>query len=176
MNSGGSGAWRSRGRREAIPKPMSQTSPVAELTRTLGGLMSLWIRPRLCNRLSAVARPTAKRKNCVISIGPWMSRSRGSPPGFSSTSIVCPLSWERARGRTAHDRSSSALNEYSCSMLLRLSGAGRVETGASRRTDGASTWFRCWPRYRMNSSSFRRGSSTYPESSTMIVPHFQVLH
>ena len=62
------------------------------------------------------------------------------------------------------------------SILLRLSGAGRVEAGASRRTGGASTWFRCWPRYRMNSSSFRRGSSTYFESSTMTVPHVQMLH
>src|SRR3981081_3726721 len=105
-----------------------------------------------------------------------MSRSRGSPPGFSSTSVICPLSWERARGRTAHDRSSSALNEYSCSILLRLSGAGRVETGARRRTDGASTWFGGWPRDKGNSSSFRRGSSTYSESSTMIVLHFHVLH
>jgi hypothetical protein len=46
MNSGGSGAWRSRGRREAMPKPVSQTWPVAELTSTLAGLMSLWMRPR----------------------------------------------------------------------------------------------------------------------------------
>jgi hypothetical protein len=31
---------------EAIPKPISQTLPVAEFTSTLAGLMSLWIVPR----------------------------------------------------------------------------------------------------------------------------------
>ena len=41
MNSGAPGEWRSRGRREAIPKPISRTAPVAELTRTLAGLTSL---------------------------------------------------------------------------------------------------------------------------------------
>ena len=43
MNSGGSGDWRSRGRREAMPKPVSHTSPVARFTRILAGLTSLWI-------------------------------------------------------------------------------------------------------------------------------------
>ena len=41
MISGGSGAWRSRGRREAMPKPVSHTCPAAESTITLAGLMSL---------------------------------------------------------------------------------------------------------------------------------------
>ncbi len=49
MTSGGSGDWRSRGRRDAMPKPVSQTSPVATSTRTLAGLMSLWMRPRSWN-------------------------------------------------------------------------------------------------------------------------------
>src|SRR6516225_1757042 len=53
MNSGGSGDWRSRGRREAMPKPVNQTWPVAALTRMLLGLMSLWMRPRACNWRSA---------------------------------------------------------------------------------------------------------------------------
>jgi hypothetical protein len=37
---GGSGDWRSRGRREAMPKPVSQTWPVAESTRILVGVQS----------------------------------------------------------------------------------------------------------------------------------------
>ena len=38
MNSGGSGAWRSRGRREAMPKPVSRTCPVADVDEHVGGL------------------------------------------------------------------------------------------------------------------------------------------
>ena len=53
MNSGGSGDWRSRGRRDAMPKPVSQTCPVAESTSTLAGLMSLWMSPRPWSRPSA---------------------------------------------------------------------------------------------------------------------------
>ena len=55
MISGGSGACRSRGRREAMPKPVSQTSPVVRLTRILAGLMSLWTRPRWWTLPSAAA-------------------------------------------------------------------------------------------------------------------------
>ncbi len=147
---------------------MSQTWPVVVFTRTLGGLRSLWIRPRSCKWPSAVASSTATRRNCVISMGPWMSRSRGSPPGFSSTSIVWPLCRESASGRTAHDPSSAVLIEYSCSIRLRLSGAGRVEAGASSRTDGGvASWLGWRPRLRMNASSVRRGSRTYWESSTV---------
>ena len=40
------GRLRSRGRREAMPNPVSRTSPVAQITRILGGLMSLCTRPR----------------------------------------------------------------------------------------------------------------------------------
>src|SRR6516225_2785183 len=99
-----------------------------------------------------------------------MSRLRGSPPGSSSTSTLCSLYKDKMMGRTAHVGSSSFLNEYSCSIFLRVSSAGRNETGASRRTDGAPACFE-WPRYRMNSSSLRRGSSAYPESSTLFVLH-----
>ena len=60
MNSGGSGDWRSRGRREAMPKPVSQTWPVAELTRTLAGFTSLWMRPRWCNWPSAARKANGK--------------------------------------------------------------------------------------------------------------------
>ena len=56
---GRSGAWRSRGRREAMPKPVSHTSPVAVFTRILAGLMSLWMRPRWCTLPRAAATPTA---------------------------------------------------------------------------------------------------------------------
>jgi hypothetical protein len=41
MTEGGSGARRSRARREAIPKPISHASPVALFTRMFAGLMSL---------------------------------------------------------------------------------------------------------------------------------------
>src|ERR1700680_4416880 len=51
--SGGAGAWCSRGSREAMPNPVSHTRPLAASTRTLAGLMSLWIRPRSCTWRSA---------------------------------------------------------------------------------------------------------------------------
>ena len=38
MTSGGAGAWRSRGRREAMPKPVSQTSPVGDVDQDVGRL------------------------------------------------------------------------------------------------------------------------------------------
>ena len=41
MVSGGSGACRSRGRREASPKPDSHASPVAVFTKMFAGFMSL---------------------------------------------------------------------------------------------------------------------------------------
>jgi hypothetical protein len=41
MNSGGSGACRSRGRRDAMPNPVSLTSPVARFTRIFAGLIIL---------------------------------------------------------------------------------------------------------------------------------------
>jgi len=37
MNSGGSADWRSRGNREAIPKPISHTWPVLGSIMTLAG-------------------------------------------------------------------------------------------------------------------------------------------
>src|ERR1700730_12686433 len=105
----------------------------------------------------------------VISIGPGRNRSRVSPPGSSSTSVICPRCSERTRDRTAQAESSSSLNEYSCCIFLRVSGAGCIEAGASRRIDGKPEWFDCAPRYRTISSSVRRASSTYCERSTMIV-------
>jgi hypothetical protein len=94
-------------------------------------------------------------------------------PQSSSTSVVCPRCSDRARGRTAQAESSSSLNEYSCSIFFRVSRAGRVETGASRRTDGEPGWFEGLPRYRANSSSVCRGSGTSCEGSTMIVIQVQ---
>jgi hypothetical protein len=57
--------WRSRGPREALPKPVSHAWPDTPWTSTLAGLMSLWIRPRPCSRPNAADRPTARRKNGV---------------------------------------------------------------------------------------------------------------
>src|SRR5216683_5529812 len=103
-----------------------------------------------------------------------MKRLRGSPPGSSSTSTVRSLCRDNARGRTAHVASSSLLSEYSCSIFLTVSGAGRVEIGASKRMDEGPTSFGilCWPRYRMNSSSLRRASSAYSPSSTTCLLRF----
>jgi hypothetical protein len=170
MNSGGSGDWGSRGRREAIPEPISQACPVVGLTRTFAGFTSLWISPFSCNPLRAVAIPTAKRRKRAISIGPGRNRSRMSPPGSSSTSVICPWRSERATGRTAQAESSSPLSEYSFSNLLRGSSAGDVEAAASKRTDGLPPPFEHSPRYRMNSSSVRRGSVTSVERSTNVCP------
>ena len=63
------GDWRSRGRRDAMPKPVSRTSPVAALTRMLAGLMSLWMRPRWCSLPRAAATPMASRRKRPTSIG-----------------------------------------------------------------------------------------------------------
>src|SRR5919109_4987506 len=44
------------------------TWSAAELTSTLAGLMSLWMRPRSYNRQSAADKATARRRNVRISI------------------------------------------------------------------------------------------------------------
>src|ERR1700740_3547009 len=100
-----------------------------------------------------------------------MRRLRGSPPGSSSTSTVRSLCQDKARGRIAHAASMSLLNEYSCSIFLTVSGAGRMETGASKRMDGAtpSFGFLLRPRYRVNSSSLRKGAKAYSVSSTTLL-------
>ena len=155
MNSGGSDDCRSRGSREAIPKPISQTWPVEGLTKTFAGFISLWIRPRACNCTSAALRPIAKRKSCPSSIGSSRTKSSGSAPGSSSSRKLRSCSCVRARGRTAHAGSSSAFKENSCSILLRQPGAGCSIAGVRTRIGGgvASVWRRCRPRYRMNSPS-----------------------
>src|SRR5260221_13238683 len=176
MNSGGPGTWRSRERREAIPKPVSRARPVAGLRRTFGGFTSLWISPFSCNPLRAVAIPTAKRRKRVSSIGTGRNRSSVSPPGSSSTSVICPGWSERARGLTAQDESSSSLNEYSCSIFFMLPNAGCIDAGTRRRTDGEPGWSECSPRYSTNSSSLRRASRTYCETSTTILLQLRALH
>ena len=65
IDSGGAGACRSRGRREAIPKPVSLTSPVVRLTRIFAGLMSLWTRPRRWTCVRAAATAMARRRKLV---------------------------------------------------------------------------------------------------------------
>ncbi len=61
MISGGAGAWRSRGSRDAMPKPVSQTWPESS-TSTFSGLTSLWMRPRRWAWLSAADKPMAMRR------------------------------------------------------------------------------------------------------------------
>ena len=134
MISGGSGAWRSRGRREAMPKPVSRTCPVAQFTRILAGLMSLWTRPRWWTLPSAAAMPMARRRKRPTSIGAPSSRSSGSPPGSSSTSMVRPPSRTSSSGRTAHAPSSSSFNPYSCARRSRLAGVGCSAAGSTAST------------------------------------------
>src|ERR1700739_74051 len=57
MVSGGPGACRSRGSRDATPNPVSRTSEAPWLTTILPGLMSLWTRPRRWCLPTAGARP-----------------------------------------------------------------------------------------------------------------------
>ena len=63
--SGGSGACRSRGRSDAIPKPVSQTLPDVLSTVTLAGLTSRWMIPRSWSLPSAFVRPMLIRRNAV---------------------------------------------------------------------------------------------------------------
>ena len=93
------------------------------------------------------------------------SRSRGSPPGSEITSIVLPSCDASARGWAAHRGSSSALNEYSCSIRVRLAKGGCSNTGVIARIEGglASVWGRRWPLETMNSSSWRSVSNVYPK-------------
>ncbi len=163
--SGGSGAWRSRGRSEAIPKPVSQTWSDPGSTITLAGFMSLWMMPCSWSLPSAVERPMAMRRNRVRSNRRSRNRSRGSPPGSSSTSIVRPSSRTRARGKTAHAGSSLLLSPYSCSSRLWVPCAGCFDQGATTRIWPVSLW----PRYRTNSPSFRSDSNVYDEISVMAV-------
>ena len=73
MTSGGSGAWRSRGRREAMPKPVSRACPSGAVHQNIGGLDVLvneaaLVRagpaPRRCRRQGAgsVRPPSARRR------------------------------------------------------------------------------------------------------------------
>ena len=55
MISGGSGAWRSRGRREAMPKPVSHTCPAADIDDHVGWVdvfvnESTSVEPAKCGR------------------------------------------------------------------------------------------------------------------------------
>ena len=79
-----------------MPNPVSRTCPSAQFTRILAGLMSLWMRPRWWSLPRAAAMPMARRKKRPTSMGAPSSRSSGSPPGSSSTSMVRP--------RVAHER------------------------------------------------------------------------
>jgi hypothetical protein len=90
------------------------------------------------------------------------------PQGSSSTSVVCPRCSDTARDRTAQAESSSFPQRIFALYLFSVASAGCIETGASRRIDGEPGWFECSPRYSTNSSSSRRVSRRYSESSTVI--------
>ena len=68
MTSGGAGAWRSRGSRDAMPKPVSRTLPAAS-TSTLAGLMSLWMRPLPVDLAERRREEMARRRKRVSSSG-----------------------------------------------------------------------------------------------------------
>src|SRR5579864_9167572 len=83
-------------------------------------------------------------------------------------SALRSLHWDKEIGRAAHVASSSFFSEYSCSICLKISGVGSLERVVSRRIEEGLPSFE-WPRYRTKSSSLRRGSSAYAESSTVLV-------
>ena len=87
-----------------MPNPVSQTCPSALFTRIWAGLRSLWTRPRWWSLPNAATMPMARRRKRPTSIGAPSSRSSGSPPGSSSTSMVCPRSRMSSSGRTAQLR------------------------------------------------------------------------
>ena len=95
MNSGGAGACRSRGRREARPNPVSRTCPSAQFTRRWAGFRSLCTRPRAWSLPREAAMPTAKGRKLPTAMGVPSSRSSGSPPGSSSMSMLLPLALKR---------------------------------------------------------------------------------
>jgi hypothetical protein len=79
MNSGGSGDWRSRGRRDAMPKPVSQTRPVAESTSTLAGFDVLVDQPASVELTKCARQGHCESEKCPISMGWRTRRSSGSP-------------------------------------------------------------------------------------------------
>src|ERR1700704_4289167 len=97
-----------------MPNPVNFTAPVAQFTRILTGLMSLCTRPRSWSLPRATAMPMARRKKRSTSMGAPSSRSSGSPPGSSSTSMDPPLSEMGSSGLPPHAPSSSSFNPYSC--------------------------------------------------------------
>src|SRR5258705_5989258 len=128
MVSGGAGDCRSRDRREAIPKPVSLTSPVVRFTRILAGLMSLWTRPRRWTWVRAGAIAMARRRKLRTSMGAPSNRPSGSLWVSSSTSMVRPRSRTSSSGRNAHAPSSSAFRLYS---RAKRWSAGGVECSAA---------------------------------------------
>ena len=103
--------------------------------------MSLWIRPRSCNRARAAAIATARRRNVLISIGAPIKRSSGSPCGSLSSNMVLPRSRMRPSGRIAHASSS----EFSI-RIRELNGRGQLAWDARRRKRRPAQRYRCWPR------------------------------
>ena len=131
MNSGGAGACRSRGRREARPNPVSRTCPSAQFTRRWAGFRSLCTRPRAWSLPREAAMPTAKGRKLPTAMGAPSSRSSGSPPGSSSMSMLPPRSRSSARGRTAHAPSNTSFKPYSWARLSRQLGLGCSEAGTT---------------------------------------------
>ncbi len=134
MLSGGSGAWRSRGSREAMPNPVSLISPLAGCKRILAGLMSLCTRPRWWSCARAPAMAIARGRKSSIAIGAPSRRASGWLAGSSSTSMVWPGSRTNASGRTAHGPSSSSFKAYSCARRSRVAGAGCSAAGNTAST------------------------------------------
>ena len=177
MTSGGSGACRSRGRREAMPNPVRRVRPSAQFTRILAGLTSLWTRPRWCALPSAATMPMARRRKRPASIGAPMSRSSGSPPGSSSSSAVRPPSRASASGRAAHAASSSSLSSYSWARRSRLAGGGRSAAAAQpARSRGCRRCPRATPgRRRDPHPPTEPGGRLFPERRTETIAPIAML-
>lgn len=85
--------------------------------------------------------PLLHSANPIFPSGNGVYHADGEIPRHSSTSRRCPSFWQWTGARTTHAKSSTSLNENSCSPFHRVSSVGRLEAGASRRTGGEPIWF-----------------------------------
>src|SRR3954468_6164733 len=88
----------SRGSSEAMPRPVSLTSPVTGSTSTLSGLRSLCRTPWRCSSPTAAVTAMASASTRSGSSRSAMKWRRGTPPKSSSTSADAP---HHARGPPA---------------------------------------------------------------------------
>jgi hypothetical protein len=78
--------------------------------------------------------PMARGRKLPSAMGAPSSRSSGSPPGSSSTSVLLPRSRSNASGRTAHGPSSASFKLYSWARRLRQLRLGWSDAGTTAST------------------------------------------